>query len=110
LAEGSVWVLCEKEGKLERIDPKTNKVCKTIELAVPGARGALAFGEGSIWITQAGFPLTRVDPRSDKVAQQFVGEGGGAVQTGGGAVWLANIKKGTVGRLDPKRIAATLAE
>jgi streptogramin lyase len=23
---GSVWVLCDQDGKVERIDPKTNKV------------------------------------------------------------------------------------
>jgi streptogramin lyase len=109
---GSVWVLCEKEGKIARIDPKTNKVIKTIELSVPNAGGNLAFGEGFLWVSQTGFPLTRIDPLSEKekVAQQFWGEGGGLVSVSTGAVWLANVNKGTVSRLDPKRIVATLAE
>jgi virginiamycin B lyase len=109
---GSVWVLCEKEGRVERIDPKTNKVIKTIELSVPNAGGNLAFGEGFLWVTQTGFPLTRIDPQNEKerVAQQFWGDGGGLISVSPGAVWLANVSKGTVWRLDPKRIIATLAE
>jgi streptogramin lyase len=110
--EGSIWVLCRKDGKVERIDPKTNKVAKTIELNVPDAEGAIAVGGGSVWVTQTGFPLTRIDPVTDKerVAQQFSGEGGGAVQFGFGSVLLVNSKQGTLWKLDPKRIAATFAE
>jgi virginiamycin B lyase len=109
---GSVWVLCEKEGKVQRIDPKTNKVIKTIDLAVPNAGGNLAFGADFLWVTQTGFPLTRIDPATDqeRVAQQFWGEGGGMVSVMANAVWLANTSKGTVWRIDPRRIIATLAE
>jgi virginiamycin B lyase len=107
---GSVWVLCDQDGKVERIDPKTNKVIKTIELGVPHGGGNLAFGDGSLWVTQAGFPLTRIDPDSDSVKQQFWGAGGGSIAAGPGAIWLANVKQGTLWRLDPKRIMATIAE
>ena len=109
---GSVWVLCEKEGKVERIDPKTNKVAKTIDLAAPNAGGNLAFGDGFLWVTQTGFPLTRIDPETDKerVAQQFWGEGGGLISAAPGALWLSNTGKGSVFRLEPKRVIATLAE
>jgi streptogramin lyase len=108
IGEGSVWVLCAKDGKIDRIDPKTNKVSKTIELGAAAAGGSLAMGEGSIWVSMPGFPLTRVDPQGEKVVQQFYGAGNGAVQAGMGSVWLVN--SGKVLRLDPKRIAATLAE
>jgi virginiamycin B lyase len=109
---GSIWVLCDKDGKIDRIDPKTNKVIKTIDLMTPGAGGSLAFGEGFLWVTQTGFPLTRIDPKSDeeKVVQQFWGEGGGFISVSNGAVWLSNTAPGTVTRFDPKRIYATLAE
>ncbi|HEY4361223.1 MAG TPA: hypothetical protein VGN17_09650 [Bryobacteraceae bacterium] len=109
---GSVWVLCDKDGKIDRIDPKTNKVIKTIDLAVPNAGGNLAYGEGFLWVTQAGFPLTRIDTTNEKerVVQQFWGEGGGLLSVSTGAIWLANPAKGTVERFDPKRIVATLAE
>ena len=109
---GSVWVLCDKEGKVDRIDPKLNKVIKTIELGVPNGGGNLAFGDGFLWVTQTGFPLTRIDPETDKekVAQQFWGEGGGLITTTNGAIWLSNTSKGSVWRLDPRRVYATLAE
>jgi virginiamycin B lyase len=110
IGESSVWVLCQKDGKVERIDPKTFKLTKSIELGVPGAEGGIAIGQGSVWVTLAGFPITRVDPGTDKVVQQFYGEGGGAIQFGLNAVWLSNLKEKTFWRLDPKRIAATLAE
>jgi virginiamycin B lyase len=77
---------------------------------VPHGGGNLAFGDGSLWVTQSGFPLTRIDPESDMVKQQFWGAGGGSIAAGPGAIWLANVKEGTLWRLDPKRIMATLAE
>ncbi|HWE51117.1 MAG TPA: hypothetical protein VG273_15095 [Bryobacteraceae bacterium] len=107
---GSIWVLCGKDGKIDRIDPKTNKVSKSIDLGVSGAKGRIAFGEGAIWVTMTGFPLTRVDPVSESVAQQFYGEGGGAILVSPGAIWLSNLNDGTLLRIDPKRVLATLAE
>jgi DNA-binding beta-propeller fold protein YncE len=110
--DGSVWVLCEKDGKVERIDPKTNKIIKTIELSVPNAGGNVAFSDGFLWVTQAGFPLSRIDPTSEKerVVQQFWGEGGGLLSAAPGALWLSNTGQGTVSRLDPKRVITTLPE
>ncbi len=111
IGENSLWVLCLKEGKIERIDPKTNKVTKTIETAVSGAAsGGIVFGQGSVWVTLTGFPITRIDPTSEKVAQQFWGSGGGAIHFGQGSLWLTNLQEGTLWRIDPKRILATLAE
>jgi len=56
-------VLGGKEGKVDRIDPKTNKVTKSIELGAPAGGGAMAFGEGSLWVSMPGFPVTRIDPQ-----------------------------------------------
>jgi virginiamycin B lyase len=108
--DGSVWVLCQGEGKVARIDPKTNKVTATIEVGVPGPGGDIAAGEGSVWVTSFEFPISRIDPGTDKVVQQFAGDGGDALRVGLGSVWLSNGRQGTVWRLDPRRIAATLAE
>ncbi|MEO8097015.1 MAG: hypothetical protein ABI811_04895 [Acidobacteriota bacterium] len=113
VGEGSVWVLGLKDGKIDRIDPKTNKVIKTISLEVAGAEtGSIAFGEGALWATLTGFPLTRIDTTAEKeaVVQQFWGEGGGMIFTASGSVWLSNTKQATLWRLDPKRVIATLAE
>ena len=96
---------------VDRIDPKTNKVSKSIALEVPGAKGTIAFGEGAVWVSLTGFPLTRIDPESETVAQQFYGAGGGgSIVTGAGAIWLSNPDGGTLLRIDPKRVLATIAE
>jgi len=108
VGEGSVWTLNQTEGNVSRIDPKTNKVVATIEVGVPGGGGDIAAGEGSIWVTSFGYPISRIDPGSNKVVQQFKGEGGDAIRTGFGSVFLSNLHAGTVWRLDPKRIEATL--
>jgi virginiamycin B lyase len=107
---GSIWALCRKDGKIDRIDPKTNKVSKTIELGVPNADGAIAFGDGFVWVTQTGFPLARIDVVSETVVQQFSGDGGGAIAVSPGAIWLSNIKAQTIWRIDPKRVMVTLPE
>ena len=111
--ETSVWVLCGKDGKVDRIDPKTNKVSKSIDLGVPNIEGGIAIGDGSVWVTMTGFPLTRIDPTAETVVQQFYGEGGGAIAFTAGqstAIWLSNLNNGTLWRIDPKRVLATLAE
>ncbi len=107
---GAVWVLCQGEGNVAKIDPKMNKVVETIEVGVPGEGGDIAAGEGAIWVSSFGFPISKIDPKSGKVVQQFVGDGGDAIRAGGGSVWLSNGRQGVVWRLDPRRIAATLAE
>jgi DNA-binding beta-propeller fold protein YncE len=108
--EGSIWVFCRNQGKLDRIDPKTNKVTKTIDLGTPGAQAQMAIGEGSVWVTMTGFPITRVDPKDETVMQQFWGTGGGAIAASEGAIWLSNWNDGTVWRIDPNLIKATVAE
>ena len=110
--QGAIWVFCGKEGKIDRLDPKTDKVTKSIELLTPDTTGALAFGEGFLWVTQPGFPLTRIDvtAEKEKVVQQFWGEGGGAILSSAGALWISNLNSGTISRIDPKLVLATLAE
>ena len=108
--ESSIWVLGRKDGKVSRIDPKTNKVTATMELGIASAEGSLAFGEGSLWASAPGFPVMRIAPATDNVVQQFHGEGGGRVAFGLGSVWVGSDQSSTIVRFDPKRIQATLAE
>jgi YVTN family beta-propeller protein len=107
---GAVWALNQGDGSVSRIDPKTNKVTATIEVGVPGGGGDIAVGEGSVWVTAFEYPLSRIDPSTDTVIQQFYGKGGDALRVGLGSVWLSNIEAGNVWRIDPKRVAATLPD
>jgi YVTN family beta-propeller protein len=107
VGEGGVWTLNQGDGSVSRIDPKTNKVSATIELGVRGGGGEISAGEGSVWVTAMEYTLSRIDPSSNKVAQQFYGEGGDSVRAGRGWVWLTHLRTGLVWRLDPRRVEAT---
>jgi YVTN family beta-propeller protein len=107
VGEGAVWTLNQGDGSVSRIDPKTNKVAAKIDVGVPGEGGDIAAGEGSVWVTSFEFPISRIDPASNRVVQQFAGEGGDAIRTGLGSIWLSNLKQQNVWRIDPKRIEAT---
>ncbi len=110
VGSGAVWTLNQGDGSVTRIDPKTNKVAATIEVGVPGGGGDISVGEGSVWVTAFDFPLSRIDPSTNAVVQQFYGKGGDAVRVALGSVWLSNLQAGNVWRIDPRRIEATLPE
>ena len=110
VGEGSVWTLNQNDGSVTRVDAKANTVLATVEVGVPGGGGEIAVGEGSVWVTSFEFPISRIDPATNKVVQQFAGPGGDAIRVGLGSVWLSNLRAGNVWRLDPRRIEATLPE
>ena len=103
-----VYITNSAGDSIHVIDPATNKVVATIDVGVPGGGGDIAVGEGSVWVTSFEFPLSRIDPSTNAVVQQFYGKGGDAVRVGLGSVWLSNLEAGNVWRLDPRRIEATL--
>jgi YVTN family beta-propeller protein len=108
--DGAVWSLNQGDGSVSRIDPATNKVVATIDVGVPGPGGDIAVGEGSVWVTAFEYPLSRIDPSTNAVVQQFTGKGGDAIRVGLGSVWLSNLEAGTVWRIDPRRVLATLPQ
>ena len=105
IGEGAVWTLNQGDGSITRISPAKNQVEATIQVGIPGPGGDISAGEGSVWATSFGFPISRIDPATNKVVQQFVGDGGDAIRAGGGAVWLSNYKFGTEWKLNPKKLA-----
>ena len=99
---GSVWTLNQGDGSVSRIDPATNKVSATIEVGVPGEGGDIAVGEGAVWVTAIGKPLSKIDPATNRVVTQYVGKGGDALRVGLGSLWLSNHEFHEVWRIDPK--------
>jgi YVTN family beta-propeller protein len=99
---GSVWTLNQGDGSVSRIDPATNKVAATIEVGVPGPGGDIAVGEGAVWVTAIGKPLSKIDPAGNRVVSQYVGKGGDALRVGLGSLWLSNHEFHEVWRIDPK--------
>ena len=90
-SNSAVWVLNQGDGTVSRIDPGSNEVVATIDAGVPGQGGDIAVGEGFLWVSAIGVPLTQIDMASNKVVVQFVGTGGDALRVGHGAAWLCSF-------------------
>jgi hydroxyacylglutathione hydrolase len=101
---GAVWTLNQGDGSVSRIDPATNQVTATILVGVPGEGGDIDTGEGAVWVTAMGKPLSRIDPATNTVVKQFVGKGGDALRVGHGSLWLSNHEFEEVWRIDPKAL------
>ncbi len=86
-----VWVLNQGDGTVSRIDIATNKVVASIDAGVPGKGGDISVGEGFVWVTMIDIPLTQIDPTTNKVVTQYVGEGGDALRIGHKAVWMCSF-------------------
>jgi virginiamycin B lyase len=99
---GGIWTLNQGDGSVSRVDPATNKVAATIEVGVPGGGGDIAVGEGAVWVTANGKPLSKIDPATNRVVTQYVGKGGDALRAGLGSLWLSNHEFHEVWRIDPK--------
>ena len=105
VGEGAVWTLNRGDNTVTRVDPATNKVVATIALGDSAATGEIAAGLGSVWISAAGAPIIRIDPRSNRAVQRFTGQGGGAVLVAHGSLWVA-ASVGLTWRLDPLLVSA----
>lgn len=99
--EGAVWVLNQSDGSVSRIDPPTSQVTATILVNVPGEGGCIAAGEGGVWVTMPGTPVSRIDPGRNAVTEQFTGVGGDCISTGFHSIWLSNHDLGNIWRLSP---------
>jgi len=98
---GAIWTLNQGDGTVTRIDALTRKVVATIPLGVPGNGGDIAYGDGLVWVTSLGVPLTAVDVRTNKPLVQWTGPGGDSLRFGHGAIWLTDLRRGGVDRIDP---------
>ena len=98
---GAVWTLNQGDGTISRVDTKTRKVVATVEAGIPGEGGEIAFGLGHIWATIFHIPISEIDPATNKVIRQWVGEGGDSIRAGHGSVWLSNLRAHTIWRIDP---------
>ena len=98
--EGSLWVLSQSDGSVARIDPTRNRVAAAIQVHVPGAGGDIAYGGGIIWVAAAGTPITRIDPRRNRVIDQYGNyKGADAIRFGFGSAWVSDHAKGDLWRI-----------
>lgn len=95
---GSVWTLNQSDGTVSRVDMKTNRLVATIPVGTPGKGGDIAFGGGAVWTTAFSVPLTRIDPRRNRISAQWIGAGGDSVRARNRSLWLTDYHGGSVSR------------
>jgi hypothetical protein len=90
----AVWVTNPTANLVQKIDPRRNKVVRTIRVA--GSPRFLAVGEGGVWtLNQLDGSITRIDPASGAVRatiQAAIKGAGGDITTGGGWVWARGAR------------------
>src|SRR6266511_1638690 len=95
----AVWAArCE----VFRVDPRSNQVLATVagtgQSAATCVRSVTA-GAGMVWGVVPGVGLVRIDPATNRVAEDL--QGGGRVVVDRGAVWVAASAGGVLLRVDP---------
>lgn len=109
-SDDSAWLISDKSGTLNRIDPGTNRVRQKISIP-PGSYNPI-FDKGIVWITSVeNSVLTGVDATSGKVLDLIaVGPKPRFLTAGGGSIWTLNQGDGTVTRVAEKsrKVIATI--
>jgi branched-chain amino acid transport system substrate-binding protein len=98
-----VWFLADDVTGVGRIDPRTNRVTRTIKVSAETLFG-IAVGAGSVWAAARNEGVIwRIDPGRPPIMRTIdVGAGVGFVSFGEGALWAANYADGVVSRVDPR--------
>jgi DNA-binding SARP family transcriptional activator/ABC-type branched-subunit amino acid transport system substrate-binding protein/streptogramin lyase len=99
----SVWVASDTSRTISRIDGRSLSVTKVV--AVNATPGDLAATSDAVWLLDAERPaLVKVDAAYGSVTKRITlpaGRGGGGVDVGHGAVWVANRTTHLL-KLDPE--------
>ncbi|HEV8419791.1 MAG TPA: PQQ-binding-like beta-propeller repeat protein, partial [Actinomycetota bacterium] len=94
---GWLWLVSHANDALIRIDPGSGATTTT---SVPDAQ-AVAYGDGSVWVTTTSGDLYRVDPATSSVVHTTsVASGGGTVAAAGGRIWVGDNTDGNVYAVD----------
>ena len=109
--DGSFWFCGQRNGTLNRLDPRTGAI-RVVDLKAPGAERAAPHGvirgpDGAAWVTEGGQnAIARVDPRDHRVQLWRLPErfANGNLNTGvfdpRGTYWFTG-QNGIVGRFTP---------
>ena len=99
---GSIWTLNQGDGSITRVKMSSRRVLATIPAGLPGHGGDICAGAGFIWATLSGVPLTKIDPTTNQIVRQWVGDGGDELRFGLDSLWLTNLKAGLLWRIPAK--------
>lgn len=96
---GSVWTLNQGDGTMTRVDEARMQAAATIDAKLPGHGGDIAYGDGDVWASLSGTPLTRIDGQTNQVLRQWTGRGGDSVRVGLGSIWITDYDQGLLLRI-----------
>jgi YVTN family beta-propeller protein len=101
-SDDSVWFTTDDKGTLVRIDPRTNRVRQTIQIAA-GSHNPVV-DNGKVWITSLERGLvTEIDAHTGAViATVPTGPRPRFLTAGAGSIWTLNQGDGSVTRVDAK--------
>lgn len=99
---GAVWTLNQGDGTVSRVDTKGREQTAKIAVGIPGEGGEIAFGLGHVWATIFQIPISEIDPATNQVVRQWVGDGGDSIRVANGSIFLSNLRQHNVWRIDPK--------
>lgn len=98
----ALWVTSHDVGRLTRVNPYNTEVEEIV--AVGSRPGRVAIGEGGVWVLNGDGTVTRVDPKTNKVAATItvgVETTGGDIAAGAGSVWVS-LRGTPIVRIDPR--------
>jgi streptogramin lyase len=99
----SAWVTNQIDDEVLRMDLSTGRVLSTIRLPAGSRPGAIAAGNGSIWVADTHTRgITRIDPGTGQVvaARIPLSRRPDAVVAGNGVVWVTSTEGDAVYRID----------
>lgn len=103
-AAGSLWVTSVAPEELLRLDPASGRVLTRIRLPSVNPLSQLAVAGGSVWVTNTGSAVYRIDIRTGKlVARIHLRIAAVGVAAGAGSLWVTapGQSRGIVFRIDP---------
>jgi virginiamycin B lyase len=106
-----VWVAHTLGRSVAGIDPRTDKVVESVEVASRATD--VIYGEGSVWVSLGpAHKVQRVDPARRRAITPTIetGLGPAGLAAGAGSIWVANQFDYTVSRIDPatNKVVATI--
>jgi class 3 adenylate cyclase len=102
LAKGALWFL-SGDGTLSRIEPRTGQVEARIRhKGIAGVTPAFVAADSeAVWVYDAGWALTRIDPESNEVVSFVEFIASGPIAAGLGSVWVADTANNQVLQVAP---------
>ena len=104
--KGGIWAVSTQPGRLVFVDPRRDRVTRAFQLA--GSPDAVAVGAGSVWVSDGGGSVARVNPMTGRTLVIRVGGSPTGIAFADGRLFTP-LADGTVMILSQKLLRADAA-